>query len=148
VIAGHPSGFTEESSSEAWAWFTPRRFGVFLVALFFAEFPDVLLGFKTFAFRDFGLMALLLVRWRWEPGVWIVTLRRFLLVVLVVTGLAAAQLFPFLDLFRHSHREAGFAGSIWSLPPWGWANLIVPLFRTFRSSAGVFFQPGQSFTSS
>jgi hypothetical protein len=306
VISGQPSGFTPDSSSEAWGWFTPRRFGVFLAALFVAEFPDVLLGFKTFAFRDFGLfgyplahyyreslwqgelplwnplnnlglpflaqwntmvlyppslfyalfplwwslpvfclahlwlaglgmyflayrwtgnrlaaavagvafaingltlnlltspndcaalgwmpwvvfttetacqrggrslitasvvgalqmlagapeailftwalsMVLVAAHWRWEPGAWIVTLRRFLLVVLVVTGLAAAQLFPFLDLFRHSHREAGFAGSIWSLPPWGWANLIVPLFRTFRSSSGVFFQPGQSFTSS
>jgi len=306
VIAGQPSSFTEESSSEAWGLFTPRRFGVFLAALFFAAFPDVLLGFKTFVFRDFGMfgyplahyyreslwkgelplwnplndlglpflaqwntmvlyplslfyalfplwwslpvfclahlwlaglgmyflahdwtgnrlaaavagvafaingltlnlltspndcaalgwmpwvvfttetacqrggrrlitasvvgalqmlagapeailftwalsMAFLLVRWRWESGAWMVTLRRFLLVVLAVTGLAAAQLFPFLDLFRHSHRDPGFAGSEWSLPLWGWANLVVPLFRTFRSSSGVFFQPDQGYTSS
>ncbi len=305
-MADQPSGFTEESSSEAWGWFTPRRFGVFLAALFFAEFPDVLLGFKTFVFRDFGLfgyplahyyreslwkgelplwnplndlglpflaqwntmvlyppslfyalfplwwslpvfcvahlwlaglgMYFLAYRWtgnrlaaavagvafaingltlnlltspndcaalgwmpwvvltteracqrggrslitasvvgalqmlagapeailftwgvslalvaippRWEPRAWLAGLRRFLLVVLVVSGLASAQLLPFLDLLRHSDREPGFAGSEWSLPPWGWANLIVPLFRTFRSSSGVFFQPGQGYTSS
>ena len=75
-MADQPSGFTEESSSEAWGWFTPRRFGVFLAALFFAEFPDVLLGFKTFVFRDFGLFGYPLAHyyreslWKGELPLW------------------------------------------------------------------------------
>jgi hypothetical protein len=34
------------------------------------------------------------------------------------------------------------------MPPWGWANFFVPLFRTTRSAMGVFLQPLQGWTSS
>ena len=34
------------------------------------------------------------------------------------------------------------------MPETGWANLIVPLFHTYRNRQGVFFQYGQYWTSS
>lgn len=63
--------------------------------------------------------------------------------VLLVSGLAAAQLLPFLDLLAHSQRGAGFGDSAWSMPIWGWANFLVPLFHCFPSHQGVFSQFGQ-----
>ena len=68
---------------------------------------------------------------------------RFVLVVLWVAGLAAAQLLPFLDLLAHSQRDKAFADSLWSMPVWGWANLVVPLFRSYPTSLGVYAQPEQ-----
>ncbi len=75
-------------------------------------------------------------------------LGRLALVVLLVSGLTAAQLLPFLDLLKHSHRDEHFAGESWPMPRTGWANLLVPLFRCYESSSGVYFQFGQGFTSS
>lgn len=73
---------------------------------------------------------------------------RFLGVVLLVTGLAAVQLLPFLDLLAHSQRDASFTSSKWPMPGWGWANLLVPLFHNFQTPQGPFFQYGQEFLSS
>src|SRR6266404_2496663 len=73
---------------------------------------------------------------------------RFPLVVLLVTALAAAQLIPFIDLAAHSEREQGYADTRWSMPAWGWANLLVPMVFGQVSSMGVFFQREQSWTSS
>ena len=70
------------------------------------------------------------------------------LIIGLAAGLMAAQLLPFFDLLAQSQREPGFAGSKWSLPAWGWANLLVPLFRCFLTPQGVFFQIGQEFMSS
>ena len=84
-------------------------------------------------------------RWRWNwsvPG-------RFTVVVVLVGALAAAQLLPFLELLQHSERSSQFADTlVWPMPKWGWANFLVPLFRCYRSAVGVFFQPGQDWTSS
>jgi hypothetical protein len=74
--------------------------------------------------------------------------RRAAAVVLMVVGLSAAQMFPFLDLLWHSHRDAGFSTGAWSMPPWGWANFLVPLFRVNRSGSGLMYQPEQYWTSS
>jgi hypothetical protein len=74
---------------------------------------------------------------RWRMSV------RFLAVGLWVAALAAAQLLPFLDLLAHSQRDTAFASSMWSMPAWGWANLIVPLYRTYRTPLGNCAQPGQ-----
>jgi len=81
--------------------------------------------------------------WNWRvPG-------RFTVVVLLVGTLAAAQLLPFLELLHHSERGSQFADTlVWPMPKWGWANFLVPLFRCYRSAVGVFFQPGQDWTSS
>ena len=73
---------------------------------------------------------------------------RFGSVILLVGCLSAAQLLPFLDLLEHSQRDAQFGGSTWSMPAWGWANLVVPLFRFYQSPSGVFFQSAQYWTSS
>lgn len=74
---------------------------------------------------------------------------RFAGLVALVSVLCGAQLLPFLDLLAHSQRQDGtFAGDAWSMPPWGWLNLLVPLFRMEATPAGVFFQRSQNWTSS
>ncbi len=73
---------------------------------------------------------------------------RFALVVVLITALAAAQLLPFLDFLAHSQRDRGYATNDWAMPATGWANLLVPLFRCYESSTGVFFQVNQGVTSS
>ena len=73
---------------------------------------------------------------------------RLLVVVLLAACLAAAQLLPFLDLLKHSHREAGTMSSKWAMPIWGWANVIVPFFHTFKTPQGQVFQHGQEFQQS
>ena len=75
-------------------------------------------------------------------------LLRFLAVIGLVAGLAAAQLLPFLELLRHSQRNARFGTSEWAMPLWGWGNFIVPLFHYYRSDLGVFLQHDQKWTSS
>ncbi len=73
---------------------------------------------------------------------------RFLLMILLVTGLSAVQLLPFFDLLTHSQRSPGFAAEKWAMPGWGWANLLVPMFHYFRTPQGVFFQDSQQFLTS
>ncbi len=73
---------------------------------------------------------------------------RFTGLISLVTLLSAAQLLPFLDLLRHSQRDAGFGDSLWSLPAWGFANYLVPLFRCVLTSPGVPLHSGQNWTSS
>ncbi|HTG42994.1 MAG TPA: YfhO family protein, partial [Verrucomicrobiae bacterium] len=68
---------------------------------------------------------------------------KFLALVVLVAALCSVQLLPFLDLLSHSQREAGFHGSQWPMPPWGWANFFLPLFRMFPSYHDVHAQPGQ-----
>lgn len=73
---------------------------------------------------------------------------RFIGIVVLIAGLTAAQLFPFLDLLAHSQRDAVFSDASWSMPRWGWANFLVPLFHCFPSHQGVFAQYGQYWVSS
>ncbi|HEX3798253.1 MAG TPA: hypothetical protein VH413_06080 [Verrucomicrobiae bacterium] len=68
---------------------------------------------------------------------------------LLVGGIAAAQLLPFLDLLHHSHRDTGFSsGADWAMPLSGPANFLVPLFHTYAGSQGVFVQYDQYWISS
>ena len=75
---------------------------------------------------------------------------RFLALTLLVAMICAAQLLPFLQLLAHSQRDRDYisASHDWSMPFWGWANFLVPLFRTTPTAQGVFFQNGQYWTSS
>jgi len=73
---------------------------------------------------------------------------RIACVVLLTTGLMAAQLLPFFDLLQLSHRDTGFATSKWQLPLWGWADFVVPMFNAFETPQGQYFQYGQEFLSS
>lgn len=75
-------------------------------------------------------------------------LLRFLSLGLIVGCLAAIQLLPFLDLLKHSQRDAGYADTFYSMPATGWANLLLPLFRCYESRYGVYFQFDQHWTSS
>ncbi len=79
-------------------------------------------------------------------------LRRRLLrlagVLALTLGLCAAQLLPFFDLLARSQRGTGLATTKWALPPWGFVNLLVPLFHCYRNLQGLFFQSGQEFFSS
>jgi hypothetical protein len=64
--------------------------------------------------------------------------------------LCAAQLLPFLELLATSQRHAGYSSAShdWSMPFWGWANFLLPLFRTGPGPHGVYLQNGQYWTSS
>jgi hypothetical protein len=74
---------------------------------------------------------------------------RLTAIIFATAALSSAQLLPFFELLRHSDRHTDFASnSGWSVPPWGWANLLVPVFRTVTAGAGVHFQPQQQLTSS
>jgi hypothetical protein len=74
--------------------------------------------------------------------------KRFLLLVVLVLGLTAVQLLPFADFLAHSQRAPDQINTGWAMPIWGWANLLVPLFRTYPSFHGVYAQYDQYWTSS
>ncbi|MEQ2007867.1 MAG: hypothetical protein ABMA26_13805 [Limisphaerales bacterium] len=73
---------------------------------------------------------------------------RFAGIAALVTLLSAAQLLPFLDLLRHSHRTLGYDDNLYAMPLWGWANFFVPLFRMTPDKLGVFTHLDQQWTSS
>ncbi|HEX4645252.1 MAG TPA: hypothetical protein VH598_06550, partial [Verrucomicrobiae bacterium] len=106
-----------------------------------------------------GAPEIILLTWAFAAVLWLgqflsggvprgLMLLRFSTVFFLVIGLAAAQLFPFLDLLVHSQRDTSFGGSAWAMPAWGWANFIVPLFHCSPSIIGVFSQNEQQWTSS
>src|SRR5204863_47940 len=76
------------------------------------------------------------------------SLKRFPFVVLMIAGMAAVLLLPFLEFLKHSQRDAGYSTTGWSMPPTGWANLLVPLFNCSKTAAGPYMQSGQAMTSS
>ncbi len=98
-----------------------------------------------------GAPEIIVLTWAFAAALWLISLRgewrkpllRFPLLVLLVAGISAAQLLPFLDLLQQSQRDGEFRGSQWPMPPWGWANFIVPLFYMFPSYHDVHSQPGQ-----
>jgi hypothetical protein len=98
-----------------------------------------------------GAPEIILLTWALVAALWLISLfgqwrkllLRFPLLVLLVAGLSAAQLLPFLDLLQHSQRDGAFRGSQWPIPPWGLANFILPLFYMFPSYHDVHAQPGQ-----
>ena len=106
-----------------------------------------------------GAPEFFLFTWLILGGLWLAHLRNFGLargrlllrtvsVPLLVIGLVSIQLFPFVDLLRQSHRDSNFGGYDWSMPPWGWANFLLPLFRCEPTEAGVYLQTGQVWASS
>jgi len=73
---------------------------------------------------------------------------RSVLVGLLVAGLAAAQLLPFLDLLRHSQRDTGFGDAQWAMPLNGLANYLVPRFHVIIGPYNPPSQRDQFWTSS
>ena len=64
-------------------------------------------------------------------------------VIMLAAGITMIQILPFFDLLIHSQRNSDTATGAWSMPVWGWANLIVPLFHCYQASQGTWFQHGQ-----
>jgi hypothetical protein len=106
-----------------------------------------------------GTPEVILFTWLIVAGVWCCDhikantsigrgLLRFGTVVALVAALSAAQLLPFFELLLQSDRDSNFASREWALPPHGWANFFVPLFRTFNTGCSVHFQQEQQLTSS
>jgi Bacterial membrane protein YfhO len=73
---------------------------------------------------------------------------RLVALAVLVFAMSGAQLLPFLDLLKHSHRDANFGNNAWAMPIWGWLNFLVPGFRVNQSSSGLWYQPEQFWTSS
>ena len=89
--------------------------------------------------------------WRWGAAGLSLSLKsgRILAVVgLLAFGLASMQLLPFLDLAAHSQRNLAFSTGVWSMPRWGWANLLVPMFHCTGSLLGVYSPDEQQWTAS
>ena len=75
-------------------------------------------------------------------------LGRLALVFVAALALSAIQLLPFLELLFRSQRDPAFAGNEWTLAWTGLGNLVVPLFHTFQSRDGIYFQPNQQWITS
>jgi hypothetical protein len=79
----------------------------------------------------------------------LISTRRVCVIILLAAGITMIQMLPFFDLLAHSQRNTGSTGAaVWSMPGWGWANLLVPLFHCYRSPQGPWFQSGQEFLAS
>ncbi|MGO8675173.1 MAG: hypothetical protein ACLQVX_04810, partial [Limisphaerales bacterium] len=68
-------------------------------------------------------------------------------VVLLISGLCAAQLLPFFDLLHHSQRQGWGDSTLWPMPKDGWMNFFVPLLHSHLQQ-GVHVQNGLYWTSS
>jgi hypothetical protein len=73
---------------------------------------------------------------------------RLAFVIVMTSGIVAAQILPFVDLLLHSQRAAGMSLAKWALPVNGWINFVVPLFHAFMTPQGTYFQIGQQFLTS
>lgn len=77
-----------------------------------------------------------------------VLLGRVTLLGMVIAGLSAIQLLPFFEMLGLSQRGATSGTGLWSLPGYGWANFLLPMFHAFQTPEGTHFQYGQEFLSS
>lgn len=69
-------------------------------------------------------------------------LLRLGIVVILISGLSAAQLLPFFDFLKHSERQGNYFAADSPMPATGWVNFLVPLFHC-QEAQGIFFQNGQ-----
>jgi hypothetical protein len=107
-------------------------------------------GPETILFTWLILLVLVCGDWFQRNGPRGLVVLRFLGIVILVTLLCAVQLLPFLELVACSQRDSGYkiAAEEWAMPLWGWANFLVPLFRTTPTAQGLCLQNGQYWTSS
>lgn len=73
---------------------------------------------------------------------------RFAIIPAIVAALSLAQLLPFLELLRHSDRDASFDGTGWAMPLTGPANFLVPPFHCQTTGHGIYVQIDQYWISS
>jgi hypothetical protein len=116
-------------------------------AALLAAFEVLAGGPETILFTWLVLSGVALFRLRDFPKKRAQIVLRFLAVGFLALGLAAAQLLPFADLSAHSNRNTSFATSAWSMPAYGWANFLVPLFQTYNWQK-IVVQQDQYWTSS
>jgi hypothetical protein len=107
-------------------------------------------GPETIVVTWLVLLVLACGDWIRERGLRRKLIWRFLAMGILVALICAVQLLPFLELLAHSQRDKNYSASThdWSMPFWGWANFLVPLFRTLPTAQGLFLQNGQYWTSS
>jgi hypothetical protein len=136
------------------AW---REGGRKLVLAALAGTMQMLTGVPELVVMTWGLLGVMLLAEAWPAGgianfqFSIGNLKlplRFTAIILLIAALSAAQLLPFFDLLAHSQRDASYHDARWPMPPWGWANFLVPLFRYFQTPQGFWVQEGQQFLSS
>ena len=126
-----------------------REGGRVLIPAALAAAMQLLAGVPELAVLTWLLLAAFFLDelWRGEIPRRLLLLRAAVVPV-IVAGLTAAQLLPFLDLLDQSQRDRQFATAKWGMPGSGWANLLVPLFHSFKSHAGPYVQEGQEFLGS
>jgi hypothetical protein len=101
-----------------------------------------------------GMPELTALTWCFVAALWVNALiRREILfvtstvrtagIILLAGGITMIQMLPFFDLVSHSQRNTNYANDAWSMPVWGLANLLVPLFHCYQSPQGTWFQSGQ-----
>jgi hypothetical protein len=69
-------------------------------------------------------------------------------VALLIAGLCAIQLLPFMELLSLSHRQAGASATKWALPFTALGNFFLPLLHAFKTPQGTWHQFDQTFLSS
>ncbi|MDB6066362.1 MAG: hypothetical protein JWR26_2570 [Pedosphaera sp.] len=128
------------------AW---RRGGRWVIGAALVGATQMLAGAPEVILQTWALLGMLwlVILLRREVGL-AQMIGRGLCVGVVVGGLAAAQLMPFLDMLTHSQRDAGFGDSRWAMPGSGWGNYLVPLFHCTPVGQGVYMQHEQYWTSS
>lgn len=101
-----------------------------------------------------GMPEMILMTWMLVAAVWVVRMLkgelpkrvlsiRFAAQITLITGLAAGQLAPFLQLLGESTRGVHYGNNEWAMPATGLANFLVPLYGCFDSTEGVIAQGGQ-----
>ncbi len=124
------------------AW---RVGGRHLVVAAFVGALQMLSGVPEIILMTWGVLGLMAVGQTTRRDFRFVNWQRFVVIVLLVAGLSAAQLLPFFELLEHSQRQGGVSATKWSMPLWGWANLVLPSFHYFRTTQGTLVQEGQNF---
>ncbi|MGB0580656.1 MAG: YfhO family protein [Limisphaerales bacterium] len=94
-----------------------------------------------------GLM-LFIPRTEFLGAPWSHRLVRYLLLVLVVSALCAAQLLPFFEFIGQSTRIFTLDHSAWSYEHDGWMNVLLPMMNADQNASGVLFLAGQGWSQS
>ncbi len=69
------------------------------------------------------------------------------LVILLISGLSAAQLLPFFELLANSRMQQSISSAMWPMAVNGWANFLTPLFHCYAYQ-GIFMQTSQNWVNS
>src|SRR5881628_858054 len=127
-MASIPDRPDSRNASASTAWLTPGRFALILAAGIFAAYPEVVLGMRTFFFRDFGYFGYPLAFhhresfWRGELPLW--------------NPLSNCGL-PFLAQWNTMTLYPGSA--FYLLFPLSWSLGVFCLLHQFLAGLGMYF---------